>query len=177
MAINPQAITRVSLRMCIILTLKQQNKNFDPHWRVPSDHLITIHSWGYDNTDLSKDKSMRLLRYDFNEPRCGKDQCDRESATAKTIISSFVDAKNVSAEALHYGKGMKDAAIVIRVTDTDLEGQKIKNIKNYHSVEFKKKEMVFRRYYKIGKIGSQDMVINHSFFLLVGDMKRGYCPT
>ena len=46
---------------------------------------------------------------------------------------------------------MKDGAVaVIRVTDTDLEGQKIKNIQNYHSVEFKKKEMVFRRYYKIG---------------------------
>ena len=58
---------------------------------------------------LCKSKSMYLTRYDFNEPQCGKDKCDRESAAAKTIICSYVDAKNnvESAEeiyeALHYG--------------------------------------------------------------------------
>ena len=27
--------------------------------------------------------------YHFNEPQCGKDQCDNESAAAKTIIHSY----------------------------------------------------------------------------------------
>ena len=48
---------------------------------------------------LCKEKNIQLLRYDFNEPCCGKDQCDRESAAEKSIIRSFVDAGNdLSAE-------------------------------------------------------------------------------
>ena len=100
---------------------------------------------------------MQLLRYDFNEPQCGKDQCDRGSAAPKTIIRSFVDAENdlISAEdvfeALHYGKGMKNAAVsVIKVADIDLQGKKIPGIQDYHSVQFNEKKMIFWRYYDIG---------------------------
>ena len=105
---------------------------------------------------LSKSKAMLLARYDFNEPQCGKDQCDREAAAAKTIIRSFVDAKNdlVSAEdvhkALHYGKGLKNASVVVLEIE-DLKGKKIPGIQSYHSIEFKNKEMVFWRYHGIGK--------------------------
>ena len=62
--------------------------------------------------NLCHSKGLQLLRYDFNEPCCGKDQCDRESAAAKTIMRSFVDAGNdlVSAEdlekAIKYVKGV-----------------------------------------------------------------------
>ena len=41
---------------------------------------------------LSRQKGIKLLSYDYNEPCCGKDQCDHESATAKSIISSFIDS-------------------------------------------------------------------------------------
>ena len=53
--------------------------------------------------NLCKKKGIKLLRYDFNEPCCGKDQCDRESAAAKNIIRSYVDAGNdlLNAEQLH----------------------------------------------------------------------------
>ena len=32
--------------------------------------------------------------YDYNEPCCGKDQCDCESAAAKSIIRSSIDSGN-----------------------------------------------------------------------------------
>ena len=35
---------------------------------------------------------VNLLRYDFNEPCKGKNQCDRESATSKSLMSSYNDA-------------------------------------------------------------------------------------
>ena len=67
--------------------------------------------------NLCRKKGIKLLRYDFNEPCCGKDQCDRESAAAKTILRSYVDAGNdlLTAEhlheSLHYGFGMKDSKV------------------------------------------------------------------
>ena len=59
---------------------------------------------------------FKLVRYDFNEPCRGKDQCDREAAGAKSLIQSYVDAGHdlECAEdiytALHYGNGMKKSA-------------------------------------------------------------------
>ena len=104
--------------------------------------------------ELCKSKSIQLISYDYNEPQCGKDQCDRESAAAKTIIRSYVDAGNnvISAEdvyqALHYGKGLKHAAVcVIKVENHELIDPKIKGIQSYHSLEFKSHEMVFWKYY------------------------------
>ena len=77
---------------------------------------------------------------------CGKDQCDRVSAAAKTIIRSYVDAKNNVEpaeeiyEALHYGKGMKDAAVsVIMVENRDPQGTKISGIQNYHLLNSRKR--------------------------------------
>ena len=43
---------------------------------------------------LSKKNHITLIRYDYNEPCRGKDQCDRESAGCKTVINSFVNAGN-----------------------------------------------------------------------------------
>ena len=39
--------------------------------------------------NISKRKGIILRNYHFNEPHCGKDQCDCESAAAKTIICSW----------------------------------------------------------------------------------------
>ena len=66
---------------------------------------------------LCQKKGIQLKRYDYNEPCCSKDQCDRECATAKNIIQSYVDAGNdlLTAEdinkSLHYGYGMKNSEI------------------------------------------------------------------
>ena len=43
---------------------------------------------------ICKGRNIKLLRHDYNEPCCGKDQCDRESAAAKTILRSYVDSGN-----------------------------------------------------------------------------------
>ena len=44
--------------------------------------------------NLCKEKQLALLKYDYNEPSCRKDQCDRESAGAKSVIRSFLNAGN-----------------------------------------------------------------------------------
>ena len=83
--------------------------------------------------------------YDYNEPCCGKDQCDRESVAAKSIFRSFIDLGNDLLDgddlfkALHYGYGMIDskvALIQVDATNTVITGDKISNITNYHFISF-----------------------------------------
>ena len=102
--------------------------------------------------------SREIYRYDFNEPCCGKDQCDRESAYTKTLIRSFVDAGNdvVCAEdlysAFHYGNGMKNTkADVVKIESLPLTGQKIPKVGDFHSFEFKEDEMIMWRYINVGE--------------------------
>ena len=40
--------------------------------------------------------NTNILTYDYNEPCCGKDQCDMESAAAKSLLRSFVGASNMT---------------------------------------------------------------------------------
>ena len=62
---------------------------------------------------------MSLKSYDYNEPCHGKDQCDLESAGAKCVVKSYVDAGNdlMTAEnlyhALHFAKGIQDAQVAV----------------------------------------------------------------
>ena len=106
---------------------------------------------------LCQKRNIQLLRYDFNEPCCSKDQCDRESAAAKAILRSFIDAGNdvMNAEdvyeGLHYGFGMKNTKIAVaKIEKVTLSGQKIPNITDYHSIEFRDEHMVMWKYYNIG---------------------------
>ena len=108
--------------------------------------------------EMCKKKDLTLLRYDFNEPCCGKDQCDRECAAGKNIIRSYIDSGNdlTTAEdiytALHYGNGLKNAKVgVAEITDVPLKGKKIPNISNYHSIAFHEDHMTLWRYYDIGE--------------------------
>ena len=43
---------------------------------------------------LCKEQDITLVRYDYNEPCKGKDQCDHECAGLKTILKSYVDSGN-----------------------------------------------------------------------------------
>ena len=107
---------------------------------------------------LCKEKKLKLLRYDYNEPCRGKDQCDREAAGAKSIMRSFVDAGKdlLTAEdmhsALHYGDGMKNSAIAVACVDgkSILDGTKTNKISQYHSFEFFDDYMVMWRYFGVG---------------------------
>ena len=61
---------------------------------------------------ICQKNGVNLQQYDFSEPYKGKDQCDRESATSKSLMSSYIDAGSniITAEdvftALHYGNGL-----------------------------------------------------------------------
>ena len=94
---------------------------------------------------VCKHAGFQLMRTDYNEPCRGKDQCDRESAAAKSIINSFVDAGNdlMTAEdvykALHYGNGMQDTKVCVLQIDgdnTSLSGEAIRNVSHYHSIKY-----------------------------------------
>ena len=99
--------------------------------------------------NLCHSKGLQLLRYDFNEPCCGKDQCDRESAAAKTIIRSYVDEDIETA--IKYGYGVKDGKVcVLKIENAEVTGKKIANISNYHSYQFTENEMLLWGYYNIG---------------------------
>ena len=107
---------------------------------------------------ISKLNGFQLARYDFNEPCKGKDQCDRESATVKSLINSYVDNGNdlISAEdifnALHHANGMSNTKVCVVQIDKnhDWNGEKIKNFSKYHSIEFHGDKMKMWRYYNIG---------------------------
>ena len=94
---------------------------------------------------VCKHAGFQLMRTDYNEPCRGEDQCDRESAAAKSIINSFVDAGNdlMTAQdvykALHYGNGMQDTKVCVLQIDgdnTSLSGEAIRNVSHYHSIKY-----------------------------------------
>ena len=63
---------------------------------------------------------IQLLQYFYNEPSKRKDQCDRESATAKTLLRNYVDAGNDLVNAndiysvLHYISGVANAKKAVK---------------------------------------------------------------
>lgn len=108
---------------------------------------------------MCKKADLCLLRYDFNEPCKGKDQCDRESAGAKAVINSFVsngskvECADDICKALHYGNGIKNAAagvLEVDVSKSALSGTAMKNISAYHSIQFFNTYMKMYRYYNVG---------------------------
>ena len=108
--------------------------------------------------NICKQKNIRLMRYDYNEPCRGKDQCDREAARYKSLMRSYVDAGNniLNAEdifkSFHYSSGMKNVAVAVAQVDshTPMIGEKIPKISNYHSFEFHDDYMIMWRYFGIG---------------------------
>ena len=109
---------------------------------------------------LCKSTGLTLLRYDYNEPCRGKDQCDRESSGAKSLINSYVESGNDLLttmdvfHALHHGKGASNAKVGIVEIDSSLStmsGQDITGINSYHSAEFLSDRMKLYRYYGIGE--------------------------
>ena len=109
---------------------------------------------------MCKNEGIQLLRYDYNEPCKGKDQCDRESASAKAVIRSYIDAGNDLMSSLdvfnsmHYGSGVKDAMVCVAEIDdakASLTGAKVKNFTAYHSIMFEEDGMRMWRYFDVGE--------------------------
>ena len=101
-----------------------------------------------------------LVRYDYNEPCKGKDQCDRECAGLKTILKSYVDSgNNVECAndifiALNQSKGLKNTKIAVIEIDkakSSLSGVTILNICSYHSIKFSADCIKFWRYFDVGE--------------------------
>ena len=108
--------------------------------------------------NLFKKYGLALQKYDFNEPVWGKDQCDRESATAKSCICNYVDnghdllnADDVIS-ALHCGSGIQDAEVCVVEIDSSvatITQAKMLSFQNYHSIKFEDKGMVLWRYFDV----------------------------
>ena len=97
------------------------------------------------NHFICEKQGIKLQRYDLNEPKRGKDQCDREAAAAKNLKNSYVDAgKDVQdAEdvynAFQYAGGLKNSKVCVAEIDTlltKIDCEKTKDISKYHSFEF-----------------------------------------
>ena len=43
---------------------------------------------------LCKKYDINLLQHDYNEPRCGKDQANRDSAVAKKFLNAYIHSGN-----------------------------------------------------------------------------------
>ena len=80
---------------------------------ISNDNTGSYH-WNYSLKilyNICKNKKIKLVRY-YNKPSCCKDQCDRESAPAKSLLRTFVDAGNHITTAndiykgLNYGFGL-----------------------------------------------------------------------
>ena len=108
---------------------------------------------------LCKAHNFNLLRYDYNEPCKGKDQCDRESAGVKTVMNSFVSSgkdmmnANDMFVAVHYGRGIRNTKASVLEIDsekTSLSGTTIPLVSSYHSAEFFDTHMKLYRYFNIG---------------------------
>ena len=107
---------------------------------------------------LCKQHGIQLLRYDYNEPSKGKDQCDRESATAKALLRKYVDAGNDLANAndiysgLHYASGVANAKVAVIDIDKKVGkvvAQEIPFITQYRSFKFQEDTIkVWRCFYK-----------------------------
>ena len=110
--------------------------------------------------NICKNKNITLLRYDCNEPCCGKDQCDRELAAAESLLRSFVDAGNNMTTAndiykgLHYGFGLKNALVGVIEYDsstTILSASMLHKKSQYHSFHFSDAGIQMWRYFQVGE--------------------------
>ena len=108
---------------------------------------------------ILKSCELVLKRHDYNEPQRGKDQCDRESATAQHLRTTYVNAGNdiQSAEdvkkSLLYMNGVRNAKVSVVSVDESLnsvDAQTIDGISKYHSAEFYEDHVKLWNFYNIG---------------------------
>ena len=102
---------------------------------------------------------ITLERHDFNEPQCGKDQCDTESAIARKLMRAYIDGgnnildANDIKEAILYKSGVPNSKVSVIEIDNSLSSTtsvKIANSQSVHSIEFRDKHMTVWHCYQIG---------------------------
>jgi len=113
---------------------------------------------------ICKAVGITLKRLDFNEPQKGKDQCDRDSAVARSVLRSYVDEGNnvLSAEDIFtalVSSSMNDTKVSVVSFKKDVFNiacNPIDGISIYHSFEFSEANMKMWRYFNIGPGVSQN---------------------
>ena len=76
------------------------------------------------NHFICEKQGIKLQRYNLNEPKRGKDQCDHEAAAPKNLKNSYVDAgKDVQDtedvyNAFHYAGSLKNSKVCVAEIDT-----------------------------------------------------------
>ena len=109
-------------------------------------------------------KGIRLLRYDYNEPQKGKDQCDRKSDVAKRYINAYVNAGNKCMSAQDIKKGVlffggsKDSKVSVVKIDKlkSVIVSNITNIRSIHSISYNDNGMTLWQYFSCDK-GKTDL--------------------
>ena len=108
---------------------------------------------------ICKDLGITLERHDFNEPQCGKDQCDRESAIARKLMRAYVDGgnniqnANDIKSAILYKSGVPNANVSVIDIDKSVStttNVKIASSQSIHSIQFNDEHMTVWHYYQIG---------------------------
>ena len=151
--------------LCLVtIALDKMKKDFSnlEELYAKSDNASSYHGNFYIEAlyQLCCERQIKLRRYDYSEPCRGKGQSDRESAGAKCVLRSYVDAGNdlLTSEdiyhALHYGNGIQNAEISVVAIDAknSMSSSKttIPKISQYHSFEFHSDHMVMWRYFGTG---------------------------
>ena len=102
-------------------------------------------------------ENLQDIWHNFNEPQCGKDQCDRESAIARKLMRAYVDGgnniPNDIKEAILYKSGVPNSKVSVIEIDKSLSSTtsiKIANSQSVHSIEFRDNHMTVWHYYQIG---------------------------
>ena len=134
---------------------------------------------------IAKNQDMVLLRHDFVEPQTGKDQCDRDNATARRKHRMYVNAGHdiTTAEemkkAMLYEGGISNGHVAVaEMEGGELGALCIPAINNIHSVEYHENHMTVWRYYGIGK-GHEVQYKYPSFrsgLVIISDFEEGTVP-
>ena len=107
---------------------------------------------------ICKQNGITLWQLDYNELQKGEDQCNREPAVTRNMIRCFVDEGNdtLTAEDIYkalVNSKMKNTIVSVvsfQKNECEVDGDKIVNISNYHSIEFIREGMKLWQYYGIG---------------------------
>ena len=108
---------------------------------------------------MCSSKGISLKHYNYNEPQRGKDLCDGESAGAKSLICSFVDAGNDVNSYEDFGKVLKYGSrlgnYVTAVANIEMKSKitatTMPLVKSFHSFQFHETQMKMWRYYDNGE--------------------------
>ena len=107
---------------------------------------------------IYKTLGITLECHDFNEPQCGKDQCDRESAITGKLMRAYVDGgnnildANDIKEAILYKSGVLNSKMLVIEIDKSLSSTtsvRIANSQSVNSIEFRDNHMTVWHYYQI----------------------------